>query len=122
MKALMSFALLLCLAVSMSSFRTVKPPVRKKVTKSVKTVNWPITGTHAGWNYTISGSSSTTPAYVQFNNGVNAYGPYYFGSSSGGLFYADVPSGSPVYASIQAVKLGIYTNQPGYELSFIPDF
>jgi hypothetical protein len=122
MKALMSFVLLVCLAVSMSSFTSVKPPVRKKVTKSVKTVNWPITGTHAGWNYTITGSSSTQPAYVNFNNGVNYYGPFTFDSQSGGMWYASIPTTSPVYASIHAVKIGIYTNQEGYVLEWVPDF
>ena len=118
MKALFSFALV-CALFSMSAFTVVKPPAHKAVVKTVP--SWPITGTRAGYAFTISGSGNT-PTYINFSNGTSSYGPFSFTLQSNGAWLAVVPSTSPIFSSIKAVQLGIYSNQEGYTLTWLPDF
>jgi hypothetical protein len=116
MKALFSFALV-CALFSMSAFTVVKPPAHKAVVKTDQ--SWPITGTRAGYTFTISGSGNT-PSYINFSNGTTSYGPFVFTLQSNGAWLAVVPSTSPLFVSIKAVQLGIYA-QGGYDLTWLPD-
>lgn len=120
MKALfLSFALLVCVFFSMSAFPVIKRHESKTTAKS--TTTWPVTGLHAGYNYTIYGSGNT-PAYISFTKNGSTWGPFVFMPQGGsGLFTASIPSTSPVYSSITAVDMAVYTSQEGYVLVWHPD-
>jgi hypothetical protein len=117
MKALfLSFALLVCVFFSMSAFTISKHRSHKTTVKTVP--SWPITGTHAGYAYTIRGNGDI-PSSISFNTSNGAWGPFTFSAQGLGGWVAS-PS-SPVSPSITAVEMFVYTNQPGYVITWHPD-
>lgn len=119
MKPFTAFALLVCIFVSMSGFTVVKPPAKKAVKVSRTVPAWPVTGTQAGYAYSIAGSGNV-PAYINFTQNGISYGPFTFSASSGS-YTASIPTGQTPNPTIKAVTMGIYTNQEGYVLTFYPD-
>lgn len=125
----MSFALLAGMFISMSSFTVAVPPAKKKVVINVsKTATFPITGSASGYTYRIEGSNNV-PSYIVFNNGTKSSDIIPFsttGSAGSSQFLAGVPhtasssSFFTPYPTITAVFIGIFTNQPGYSLTFYP--
>lgn len=116
MKALLSFALLVCMLFSMSASASVKPPVRKVMKTEKRAISWPITGTRSGIAYTISGAGNT-PSYIHFSG----YGPFVFTQDASGSWIAGIPSSSPLYPTVRGVIFQPYSNAEGYLLTFHPD-
>jgi hypothetical protein len=119
MKPLFAFALLACTFFSMSGFTAVKPPAKKAVKVSRTVPAWPVTGTQAGYAYSIAGSGNV-PAYINFTKNGLSYGPFTF-SGSNGSYTAGIPIGQTPSPTIKGVMMGIYSNQEGYVLDFYPD-
>jgi hypothetical protein len=117
MKPLFAFALLFSTVFTMSGFVN-HPAAAKRVVKAHRTVpSWPINGTHAGYTFAIYGSGNV-PSYVIFTSPVSS-GPFTFSLQGNGAYLATITG--TVSSTINAIELGIYTNQEGYVLTFHPD-
>lgn len=116
MKALLSFALLICMLFSVSVHASVKPPVRKVMKTQRGAISWPVTGVHKGIAYTVYGSD-TAPTYILFSG----WGPCFFSENLDGSFSANVYPFSGLYNYIKSIHFQADNSPEGYLLTFFPD-